>query len=67
MPTPSPKDLAEVLRLISLGEIPVPDHLSDAATYAIVAKLVDLDSITLTDKGNRVLRILGGTTPSGRN
>jgi hypothetical protein len=57
---PPPGQVVEVLRLIDAGELPVPDRLSGAATYVIVNGCVDLDAMSLTEQGRRMLTILGG-------
>lgn len=58
--TPPSDQLRGALRRIDAGQVPVPDDLSAAATYAVVSGLVDLDTMSLTDQGRRVLAILGG-------
>lgn len=58
--TPPPAQLAKTLRLIDAGQLPVPDRLSDAATYAITNGCVDLETMSVTEMGRRVLAILGG-------
>jgi hypothetical protein len=51
---------AEVLRLTGAGKLPVPNRLADAAQKAALEGCIDLDTLTLTDQGRRVLAILGG-------
>jgi hypothetical protein len=58
--TPQPSHLVEVLRLIDTGRLPVPDRLSEVATYAIAEGCVELESMSLSERGQRVLAILGG-------
>jgi hypothetical protein len=60
--TPPIEQLAEVLRLVDAGKIPVPGHLADAAAYAVTNGLIDLHARALTDEGRRVLAIVGGAS-----
>lgn len=62
MITPPIEQLAEVLRLVDARAIPVPDHLADAAAYAVTNGLIDLHARALTDKGRRALAIVSGPT-----
>jgi len=57
---PSTNDLAATLRLVADGHLPVPHRLASAATYAVVNGLIDLEIQSLSDKGQRMLTILGG-------
>lgn len=58
-----PNQLAEALRLIDAGSLPLPDRLSNAGTFLVIEGCVDLDSKSLTDQGRRLLTMLGGGQP----